>query len=77
MVDHLVRGEHLRNQHRASDEEPDARIARREQDACVGHSSVVQSQMIGVGGDQDRALRRREGKERSIGGPELLCFSGC
>jgi hypothetical protein len=35
----------------------DAGIGRCEEDACVGNSSGVQSQMIGVGGDQDPSLK--------------------
>ena len=56
MILHLLRREDLGNQHRASYEQPDGRIGRREQDAGVRYSSGVQAQVIGIGGDQDPAV---------------------
>ena len=74
-IQHLLCGQDLSNQHRASDDEPNDRVGRCEQDACVGNSSSVESQMIGIGSDQDPAFRPGKGEERSVGGSELLRFS--
>ena len=63
---HLPRREDLGNQHRASDEQPDGRIGGREQDACVGHSSGVQAQMIGIGGNQNPAVRVCKREQRGV-----------
>jgi hypothetical protein len=54
---HLLGRKNLGDQHRASDEQPDGRIGRREQDACVRHSRAVQPEMIGIGCDQDSPVR--------------------
>jgi hypothetical protein len=74
-IHHLLRREDLGNQHRASDEQPDGRIGRREQDARVRHSGGVQAQVIGIGGDQDLPVCRCEGEQAGVGGAELPRFS--
>ena len=62
---HLLRGEDLGNQHRASNEQTDG-IGWREQDAGVRHSSGVQAQMIGIGGDQDPGVCFRKHEQRGV-----------
>lgn len=75
-VHHLFRAEDLGNQHRASDEGSNRRTRRHQQNACVRSTSSVQTQMIGVRGDQDPAVGPREGEERRIRRSELSRFGG-
>lgn len=70
-IDHLLGGEDLSNQHRASDEKPDSCIGRREQNARVRHSSRVQSQMIWIGGNQHPALLIGKREEHRVRSPKL------
>ena len=76
-IQHLLRDENLSDQHRASNEEPNARLGWREEDAGVRDFSGVQSQMIGVCGNQHSALHRRHSEERGVGNPELLRLPCC
>ena len=66
MILHLLCREELGNQHRASNEQTNDRIRRREQDAGVRDSSGVQPQMIGIGGDQDPAMCFSKREQRNV-----------
>jgi hypothetical protein len=66
VIHHLLRREDLGDQHRGSDEQPDARVGSREQYACVRHSRGVQTQMIGIGGDQDPAVCFCKREQRGV-----------
>jgi len=71
---HFVRAKDISNQHGASDEQSDRCFGRREQDAGMTHPRCVQPEVVGIGGDQDSALRPSEGKKSSVRNADLSGF---